>query len=130
MLATDFFLGFHHLMGWVYGSYVLIAVLPKAFPSKKLSSLPVYAVSASVLFYLVTNFGVWLSSTAYSPDLQGLLLSYWNALPFLRNTMIGDMVYTVSFFGLYRVLSTVSFATIFQMLGGVNRVQILAGRGE
>jgi hypothetical protein len=101
MLATDFFLGFHPLMPWVYGSFLAISLIPKLVPKFAGVGKLGFAIAASLLFFIVTNFAVWLTSSAYSQDLQGLLYCYWNAIPFLRNTLIGDALYTFVFFRLY-----------------------------
>lgn len=65
---------------------------------------PLYLISASVIastqFFLITNFGVWTTGM-YSRGLDGLLESYMMGLPFFKWTLLGDMFYTVTFFGLY-----------------------------
>jgi hypothetical protein len=73
---------------------------------KKRRTLPILAgatISASVLFFLITNFGVWAGTQMYSKDLSGLLACYTAALPFFRNTLAGDVFYTGIFFGLYEI---------------------------
>jgi hypothetical protein len=104
MLVTDYIIGFHSVILWVYGSYALITLLPKAQQKMKISHQFSYSIVASLMFYLVTNFGVWIATPMYEKTMSGLLASYWNALPFLRNTMLGDMLYTLVFFALYRVV--------------------------
>lgn len=66
------------------------------------------AVSAGVLFYLITNAAVWwFASTGsghprmYAPDVQGLVASYAAGLPFLKWTIAGNLVWCAAFFGLY-----------------------------
>src|SRR3989344_380768 len=46
---------------------------------------------ASAQFYLLTNFAVWAFGTLYPKTAAGLLSSYINALPFFRNTLLGDV---------------------------------------
>ena len=57
------------------------------------------SIGASVLFFLVTNFAVWLTSPFYTPDFQGLMACYTAGLPFLKNGLAGDLFYTTVFFG-------------------------------
>jgi hypothetical protein len=64
-------------------------------------------LASAVVFFLVTNFGVWLASTPnlgpfyYPPTLAGLARCYEMAWPFFRGTLVGDIVYTGVLFGGY-----------------------------
>ncbi len=55
---------------------------------------------ASVQFFLITNFGVWAGGM-YTRNLTGLGESYIMGFPFFRWTVIGDLFYTIVFFGTY-----------------------------
>ena len=66
------------------------------------AGVPLGAVVASVLFFLVTNFASWLDpQMGYPLNLTGLMECYWSALPFAKNTLVGNLVYSVLFFGGY-----------------------------
>lgn len=52
------------------------------------------ALAAQILFFLVTNFGVWAGTGMYTPDFSGLLTCYIAALPFFRNSLIALAVFT------------------------------------
>lgn len=99
MLVSDFFLGFHSTMFYVYLSFLLIAVIGRSI-GKKYSVFFLFGVTffSSLLFYLITNFGVWISTTMYTKNLSGLINCYLMGLPFLRNTVVGDLFYTSLFF--------------------------------
>ena len=56
---------------------------------------------SSILFFLVTNFGVWLSFDLYQPTWAGLLECYAAAIPFFRYTLAGDMTFAFVLFGGY-----------------------------
>ncbi|HWG36383.1 MAG TPA: DUF6580 family putative transport protein [Terriglobales bacterium] len=58
-------------------------------------------VAASTLFFLISNFGVWLGGTLYPRTLAGLGTCYFMGLPFYRSAALGDLLYTAAFFGLY-----------------------------
>ncbi|MCA9209625.1 MAG: hypothetical protein KDA55_14770 [Planctomycetales bacterium] len=58
-------------------------------------------LASSVMFFLITNFGVWTFSEMYSHDAVGLARCYTQALPFFRNTLIGDAFFAVMLFGGY-----------------------------
>lgn len=105
LLLSDLIIGFYGAgMLFVYGSFVLIGVVGLWLKDKK--SVPAVAgvsLFSSVLFYLVTNFGVWLTTTMYTKDISGLMDSYIMALPFFRSTLAGDLLYTGLFFGAYEL---------------------------
>ncbi len=92
--------GYHSLMPFVYGSFALIAALG-LFLRERFGVLSLLAaVLASVgLFFLITNFGVWLMSGLYPPTAAGLLACYAAALPFLKNQLVGDLLYSALLFG-------------------------------
>ncbi len=60
-----------------------------------------YVFAASLGFWLWTNFGVWLVGGLYPKTISGLGFCYVAALPFLRNAMIGDGIWSAVFFGLF-----------------------------
>jgi len=115
MLMTDIFLGFHSVMIWVYGSYLLIALFNSEEKLSRFSykKLITKALFSSVLFYLLTNFGVWISTDLYAKNLQGFSECYFLALPFFRNTLMGDMFYSLVFFGGYNYLKNSVFLNLY-----------------
>ncbi len=62
-------------------------------------------LASSVLFFVVTNFGVWLQGLLYTRDLAGLALCYEMAIPFFQNTLLGDLFFVTLFVGGYELLS-------------------------
>jgi hypothetical protein len=62
------------------------------------------SVAGSVVFFLVTNLGVWLQWNMYPRTLGGLVECYAAALPFFRNTLLGDLTYAAAMFGSYYLL--------------------------
>jgi hypothetical protein len=62
------------------------------------------AVAGSLVFYLVTNFAVWVEPHGlYTHTVDGLLQCYFMAIPFFRNSLAGDLFWTALLFGLYEV---------------------------
>ncbi len=104
MLISDAIIGFHDGMVWVYGSFVLIGLIGLWLRSHK-SPLPILgaALVSSVLFFIITNFGVWLMGTMYPKTAEGLLACYIAAIPFFQNTLVGDVAYTAALFGLFEL---------------------------
>ncbi len=102
MFVTDAVLGFHTTMLFTWGAFALIAVLAHAVLSGKttLTRVAATTLSSSVIFFVISNLGVWLTGHMYTLDLAGFVACYVNALPFFQNTLIGDALYTASVFGL------------------------------
>ncbi len=103
MFLSDIFLGFHGTMPYVYGSFILTGVIGLWLKNHKNARNIVGAtLLSSVLFFLITNFGVWATGW-YPKTLSGLMQSYTMGLPFFRNTVLGDLCYTGVFFGAYEL---------------------------
>ena len=107
MFISDLFLGFHSTMFWVYGSFVLIGLLGVMLRNKvNFGTVLISSVLASILFFLVTNFGVWVQGGMYQANLNGLLQSYIMGLPFFRNTLSGDLFFNAIFFGGFALIKS------------------------
>ncbi|NNM95261.1 MAG: hypothetical protein HKL88_07350 [Bacteroidia bacterium] len=89
---------------WVYAAFVLIA-FSGFIMLKKVRLLPVIgaSLSASVIFFLVTNLGVWMGSTLYPQTVSGLYTCYIAGLPFFWNTVAGDLFYCGILFGAFEL---------------------------
>src|SRR5689334_13609970 len=74
MFLSDIFLGFHATMPFVYGAFILSTGLGTVFLKKTFDTKKLFSVSllSSLLFFLITNFGVWLTSSMYPKTLYGL----------------------------------------------------------
>ncbi|MDG2060417.1 MAG: hypothetical protein P8J93_01195 [SAR86 cluster bacterium] len=103
LLITDFFLGSYNLMLWVYGSMLLISGISFYFYSNSLKRLTVLSLIAPSLFFIVTNFGVWIGSSNYSQDLSGLFLCYYYAIPFYAMNLISTLLFSVTFFIIFKL---------------------------
>ena len=105
MIIADFFLGFHGTMIWVYGSLILISMMGILLKNRiTLKNCAVVTLGGSLLFFLVTNFGVWIISGFYEKSIVGLFTCYAMALPFFYNTLAGSVVYSAIMFGGYEGL--------------------------
>jgi len=106
LVISDLFIGFHNTILFVYGSFILIGFIGLWLRSHK-KPLPIFgaALLSSTLFFIVTNFGVWLTGGGwfYPKTWQGLIECYMLAIPFFRNTIAGDLVYTGVLFGLFEL---------------------------
>ena len=87
LFISDLFIGLHATIPFVYISFILIALL--GLYVKKINIVSV--LISSTIFFLVSNFGVWL--LYYPISAEGLVQCYTLALPFFFNTVLGDLVY-------------------------------------
>ncbi|MDO8609868.1 MAG: hypothetical protein Q7R95_04925 [bacterium] len=116
MFISDIFLGFHKTMPYVYLSFILIALIGGLIKNNKWQSIFKASLISSVLFFLITNFGVWASESMYQKNLNGLMQSYVMGLPFFRNTILSDLFYSFSFFYGYKFLSGFNFKKLLVKL--------------
>jgi hypothetical protein len=101
MVVSDYFIGFHNTVPYVYGSFVLAGLIGIWLKNHKSVAWIVGAsLTSSVLFFVVTNFGVWVTG-GYPQNFGGLVECYIAAIPFFRNTVLGDLLYVGVLFGLY-----------------------------
>lgn len=92
----------------VYGSFLLIGVIGLLIRRRKnFATVVLGSLTGSVVFYLITNFAYFYTPHMYTHDLSGVLTSYYNALPFFRNTLLGDLFYTGLLFGSYEFMRLV-----------------------
>jgi hypothetical protein len=119
MLVSDFFIGFHPGMPYVYGAFLLSSLIG-IWLKNHLSVVSVAAgtLLASLLFFLITNFGVWIGSGMYKKNIEGLRDCFILALPFFRNTIMGDLLYTSLFFILHAVLESLNKKKAYETVQG------------
>lgn len=107
LFVSDLYLGFYDLpmMLFVYGSFLItgfIGLWLGKFKNPK--TILAASLISSLLFYVITNFGVWLTGTMYPKTFAGLMDCYVMAIPFFRNTLAGDLIYTGVFFGSFEIM--------------------------
>lgn len=113
MFVSDLVLGFYlwPVMISVYFSFAITGVIGLAIQKhKKISTLLGGTLLASILFFLVTNWAVWAFGTMYTHNFNGLMQSYLMALPFFKNTLLGDLFYTGILVGSMEVIQNYTFS--------------------
>lgn len=100
LLSGDLSLGLHRLIPVVYGNFALIVYLG-FWLRRRRNAVPIAgaALASSVLFFVLTNFGVWALGSWYPKTWDGLVACYVAAIPFFHNTLLGDAVYSTVLFG-------------------------------
>jgi hypothetical protein len=105
MFITDLFLGFHATMWAVYISFVMIVGIGMLMiKQKKVTNIFLASVSSSVLFFVITNFGLWISTPYYAKTGAGLAACYTAAIPFFHHTLLGDLFFVALMFGVYELV--------------------------
>ena len=95
MLIGDLYWGLHSYMAWTYASVALVSIVALRM------SLLVNCIVAPVIFFTITNLGVWTSGY-YGLTFEGLIACYIAAIPFFHMTLLGTVVYTLLFYGIYK----------------------------
>lgn len=103
LLLSDLLLGLHELIPYVYGSFALTVTLGFWIRRKPQWHRIVWgSVLSTALFFLITNFGNWACFDTYPRTPAGLLECYAAGIPFLRNGLLGDLLYTGLLFGAWK----------------------------
>jgi len=92
--------GFHRDMWFVYATVALIAALGFLLRGRRtVGNVGAATLASSVLFFLLTNFGVWAVWDMYPKTGAGLVECYIAAIPFFHWTLLGDACYATLLFG-------------------------------
>jgi len=95
MFIGDLYWGLHSYMAWTYVSVALVSLIAINF------SLLANCFIAPIVFFIITNFGVWTSGY-YGFTLEGLMACYIAAIPFFHMTLLGTLTYTLLFYLIYK----------------------------
>ena len=100
LLLSDCVLGFHSGMPFVYAAFAVTVCLGFWLRGQR-RVIPILtaALASSVLFFGITNFGVWIMGDMYLKTPEGLAACYAAAIPFFRNELLGTPFYTAVLFG-------------------------------
>ena len=93
MFIGDLYLGFHGTMFFTYISLAIAVVIGLFIKHLKFSEILYGSIVSSISFFVITNFGAWLTLEMYEKNLAGLMSSYVLAIPFFHNTLISTFLY-------------------------------------
>lgn len=118
MIISDYFLGFHSTILFVYLSFLVSGLIGLWIrTNKKTSTVIGGSLISSIAFFIITNFGFWAATNMYEKSFEGLMYCYYMGIPFFKGTIMGDLFYTGMFFGGYELVKLVNY-------------KYLLGRGE
>jgi len=93
MFIGDLYLGFHNTMIFTYIALIVPVALGIFIKHFKFIEVVFTGLISSIGFFLITNFGAWLTLDMYEKNLSGLINSYILAIPFFHNTLISTFLY-------------------------------------
>ncbi len=115
MLISDLLIGFYSNMLFVYSSLFLITLFAFKMNNKiNIKNLFLFGFAGSFLFYLISNFGVWIFGSLYPKNIGGLIECYFMAIPFFKNTLISTTVFIYLVFILKKAINTFFLKNITQ----------------
>lgn len=112
MFVADYLIGFHELMLWTYGAFLLISISGLKYFNGKFNRLMMLSLSSPTIFYLLTNFGVWFGSNTYSANIEGLISCYVAGLPFYANSIAACLLFSAAFFMVVEINKKVSSSPV------------------
>ena len=95
MFLGDLYLGFHSTMFFTYISLAVAVGCGLYIKNFKFNEILWSGLASSVGFFLVTNFGSWITLDLYEKNLVGLMNAYVMAIPFFHNTLISTLLYLI-----------------------------------
>ena len=105
MVIADFFIGFYDNMFVVYLSLMLITfTFYRAGSKLNYKSLVLFSLFGSLIFFVITNFGVWALGNLYEKNLKGLIDCYILAIPFFGNTFLSTLIFAYPSIFIYKSL--------------------------
>ncbi len=111
MFAGDFMLSRIHGYAWysgvtpfVYAGFFVQAMLGRGWRARRGGAIGA-AFAGSIVFFVISNFGVWATSGMYAHNPAGALACYAAAIPFFGGTLVGNVVWTVILSALYKAIA-------------------------
>lgn len=101
MVISDLIIGTYSSMLFTWSAFALIALYGTMFKNSSFTKrVFVGSLGSASLFFIVSNFGVWVSSGMYAHTIAGFVNCYAMAIPFFRATLVSDFVYSGALFGI------------------------------
>jgi len=100
MFLSDLIIGLHGMMPLIYALMVGFVLVGRWIGQKRsLGRIAGGAIGSSVVFFMVTNFAVWIASPLYPLNGAGLAACYAAAIPFFQNTLVSTVLFSAVLFG-------------------------------
>ncbi|MBI3997237.1 MAG: hypothetical protein HY352_06225 [Candidatus Omnitrophica bacterium] len=104
--VSDLIIGWHNTVPFTWGAFLLTGILAWGIRSRPTATRVLAgALGGSLLFFVLTNFGVWVAGGLYPRTIAGVWECYLAAIPFFRGTLVGDLLYTAVLFVGYNAVT-------------------------
>ena len=104
-IISDLYIGIYSSMFFVYGAYVFIALLSPIIMNKlNFKSVLISSLVTPTIFYIVSNFGVWITGSTYPLSLDGLIMCYVAGIPFFDETLLSTVVFSVTIYVMMKLI--------------------------
>lgn len=105
LLLSDLFIGLHNTMVFVYAGFAATVLMGFWLRKHKtISHIAAATIASTLVFFLLTNLGAWMTSGLYASNTAGLMQAYVAGIPFLQNSMLGNVFFSALLFGTYAAL--------------------------
>jgi len=98
MIISDLVIGMHSLMLWTYGSLMILSLISFFLYQDNFKRVGTLALISPMIFFVLSNFGVWINSNSYSKDIEGLIACYFNAIPFYTSSALACILFSTIFY--------------------------------
>ena len=103
MLIADFFIVFYgHVLFVYFPLFLIIMIFFKLSKKINFKNLFIFGFAGSLIFFMISNFGVWLVSGLYEKNINGLIECYFMAIPFFKNTLVSTLIFSYSSLIIYK----------------------------
>ena len=111
IIINNFILNYYDQFTWFYPGFIWqyasfgIIILMGYFLLKKITLKKVLmtSIGSSLIFFVITNFGVWASGSMYPLNVNGLISCFVLAIPFYKGTLLGFLFYSSFLFGVFEM---------------------------
>ncbi|MBD3296525.1 MAG: hypothetical protein GF392_04085 [Candidatus Omnitrophica bacterium] len=115
IMISDVLIGLHDMVLFTWGAFLLIGFLGL---SLRKNSTPLriagYTIGSAVLFFFISNIGVYF--LWYPLTLRGLADCFIRAVPFFRNTLVSNIIFSFALFGIYELAGRLAGETRYSRI--------------
>ena len=107
LAISDLILGLHNTMIFTYTSVLIISSMGILLKSRKnVKNITITSLYSSIIFFVITNLGVWIAGGLYPMTATGLNDCFIMAIPFFKSELLSTLLYTFVFFGGYEFIAS------------------------
>ena len=113
-VVSDLYLGIYSSMIFVYAAYISIALLsPIIMKKMNTKSVVLSSVISPSIFFIISNFGVWLIGSTYTFNLSGLIACYVAGIPFFDESLTSTVLFALTIFSIMKLIMKETKEIIF-----------------